>query len=228
MEKYIYLALTSLLSAFVGSYLAGYLKKKGEDIAIKENFNDLKVQTAELRRTTKGIEEAIDSQMWSSQRLWELRRDTLLATMIALRKAHSAVDSLYSAYGEDMKVKDTQWKDRILDETKHCSGVLADYDEKRFAASLVCSKVVSSALTSPAEVMRICIIRAANGDFKKGSDLIPRLHDKVNLAIDFMRNEIDVTPLSSESSEVPSLALLNRLRASSDRHKDRHDSPPPG
>jgi hypothetical protein len=218
--------LFTLVCAGVGAYAGAYLKKKGENLATKDDFKDLKFQTMELRKATKKIESNIENRVWGEQRQWELSRDTLLVTMTALRKAHNAVNALYSAYGGDMKVKDAQWKERILDETKHCSDLLADFDEKRFAASLVCSKVVNSAVNSPAQVMRVCIIRAANGDFKKGSDLIPRLGDAVNLAIDFMRYELGVTPLSSESSEVPSLALLNRLIASSDRHKDHHDSPP--
>ena len=192
-----------------GVYLKSYFTEKGKSLATKEDFKELKSQTAALRQATKEIEAKIDNQVWSGQRQWELKRDALLATVSALRHAHNAVEILYSAYDVDMRVKGEEWKQRIPEERKRSSEALAVFDEKRFEASLVCSKIVNSALESPASLMRHCIINFAQGDFKKVSDLAPRIHDAVNLAIDFMRKELGFTPLSSESSVAPSPAQLN-------------------
>jgi hypothetical protein len=70
--------LFTILSAGVGAYLGSYLKRKGENLATKEDFNDLKEQTRELRQTTKEIEAKIDDQVWNKQRQWEMKRDILL------------------------------------------------------------------------------------------------------------------------------------------------------
>ena len=70
--------LFTILSAGVGAYLGSYLKRKGENLATKEDFNDLKEQTRELRLTTKEIEAKIDDQVWNKQRQWEMKRDILL------------------------------------------------------------------------------------------------------------------------------------------------------
>jgi hypothetical protein len=78
MENLIAWGLTTLTGAFVGSYLAGYLKKKGENLATYEDFKDLKEQTRQLTQTTKEIEAKIDDQVWNRQRQWEVKRDILI------------------------------------------------------------------------------------------------------------------------------------------------------
>jgi hypothetical protein len=115
---------------------------------------------------------------------------------------------LSSAYDVDMSVKGDEWKEKIPEEKKRLSEALAVFNEKRFEASLVCSKIVNSALASPAQLMRYFMRNLSKGDYKKASDMVPRIHDAVNLAIDFMRKELGFTPLSSESSAAPSLGLL--------------------
>jgi hypothetical protein len=41
MENLLWWGLTTLVSAFVGSYLAGYLKRKGENLATHEDIGKL-------------------------------------------------------------------------------------------------------------------------------------------------------------------------------------------
>jgi flagellar basal body-associated protein FliL len=70
---------TILLLVLYGLFLAGgiyfesYFNMKGENLATKEDFKELKSQTAELRQATKEIEAKIDNQIWSGQRQWELK-----------------------------------------------------------------------------------------------------------------------------------------------------------
>lgn len=60
MEQLIILALTSLASAFVGSYLGGYMKKKGENLATHEDVNKLVEQVSKVTEATKLIEARIN------------------------------------------------------------------------------------------------------------------------------------------------------------------------
>jgi hypothetical protein len=78
METIILTALATLVSAFAGSYLAGYLKQKGENLATHEDIDKLVDQVAAVTTTTKKIEAEISSDVWDRQKRWELKRDTLL------------------------------------------------------------------------------------------------------------------------------------------------------
>ncbi len=71
-------AVSLVLALIVGAFLPAYFKKKGENLATKEDFSELKAQTAALAQTTKEIESKIDDQVWNRQRHWELKRDALL------------------------------------------------------------------------------------------------------------------------------------------------------
>jgi hypothetical protein len=48
--------LTGLFIRAIGTYFSGYSKKKGENLATKEDIHDLTAQTALLTKTAKEIE----------------------------------------------------------------------------------------------------------------------------------------------------------------------------
>src|SRR5665213_1700042 len=86
-----------LLNAIIvgtGIYLRAYLDKKAENLATKEDFRDLKIQTAELRQTTKEIEAKIDDQLWNRQRQWELKRDIVLELVKVMKEFEQATLAL--------------------------------------------------------------------------------------------------------------------------------------
>jgi len=62
----VFLANASLVGA--GIYLSTYLRRKAEGLATKEEFEDLKKQTAELTRTAKEIEAEIATGIWDRQK----------------------------------------------------------------------------------------------------------------------------------------------------------------
>ena len=69
--------LTSIGGAFVGSYLGAYMKKKGEDLAMKEGFNEVLRRTEETTSATKSIEAKISDEVWNRQKRWETKREVL-------------------------------------------------------------------------------------------------------------------------------------------------------
>src|ERR1700674_5268267 len=77
MDHFISWALPTLVGAFVGSYFAGYLRKKGENLATHEDIDKLVAQVAAVTTTTKEIEAKITSDVWDRQKRWELRREVL-------------------------------------------------------------------------------------------------------------------------------------------------------
>jgi len=106
--------LLSFTTAGVGAYVGSYLKKRAENLATKDDFDDLKSQTAALTQTTKEIEAKIDNQVWDRQRQWELTRDGAIRLMEAqgrLEQAHRAIDRASERFAPvlDAQAAETEW-----------------------------------------------------------------------------------------------------------------------
>jgi hypothetical protein len=71
------LVLTTLASAFAGSYLAGYLKKKGENLATHEDIAKLVEQVSAVTKATKHIEARISNETWRRERRSDLQLRTI-------------------------------------------------------------------------------------------------------------------------------------------------------
>src|SRR5579863_4588638 len=90
--------LTTLIAAFVGSFLAGYLKKKGENLATHEDINKLVTQVAAVTEATQSIEARISNEVWGRQRQWEMKRDALFEAVRAIGTMDDALITLNSTY----------------------------------------------------------------------------------------------------------------------------------
>lgn len=73
----------ALIGSWLGGFFGTYFKKKGENLATKEDIE-------ELTRRTKEIEAKIDDQVWDRQRQWELTRDGAIRLMEAQGKLDEA------------------------------------------------------------------------------------------------------------------------------------------
>ena len=96
--SYAGISVASILSAGVGAYVGAYLKKKGENNATKEDFNDLKEQTRQLTHATKEIEAKIDDQVWNRQRQWEMKKEIFIEATRVVAKADETLARTVSAY----------------------------------------------------------------------------------------------------------------------------------
>jgi len=152
MESLIAWGLTTLVGAFFGSYLAGYLKTKGENLATKEDFKDLKEQTRELTQTTKEIEAKIDDQVWNRQRLWEMKRDVLIEFARTLSDFEQAILKI-STKVEDRSKSVYQaelFRDALADWKKSS----AKFERDSFVVGLVVSTRTQSGLAELSKVLR--------------------------------------------------------------------------
>jgi hypothetical protein len=93
MENLAWILLAAIASGF-GGYFVAYLKKKGENRAVREDIDDLKIQTAELTKTAKEIEAKISDESWNRQRHWELTRDAVIKLMKANARLLDAGDEV--------------------------------------------------------------------------------------------------------------------------------------
>src|ERR1700733_13386684 len=94
--------LASLVGGFFGSFLAGYLKKKGENLATHEDIQNLVEQVQAVTTATQEIESRISGELWDRQKKWELRRDIIFETTRAVADVKhrlNALDSLHQVVG---------------------------------------------------------------------------------------------------------------------------------
>jgi len=83
---FLYAAL-SLLGGWFGGFFGAYFRKKGENLATKEDI-------AEITRATKDIEHKISNEFWVRQRNWDIKRD---AAMELVKEAGSFQESVLNA-----------------------------------------------------------------------------------------------------------------------------------
>jgi hypothetical protein len=151
MENLLAWGLTTLVSAFVGSYLGSYLKKKGENLATHEDIDKLVDQVRAVTTATKEIEERIESSVWSKQRHWEMKRDALFASVQALDRTKTAFVELWAS---QIFEGDPEYKERKRVSAEKWLAEISRYDETRSNTSLVCGITVRKALGEASHLFR--------------------------------------------------------------------------
>jgi predicted oxidoreductase len=76
-----------ILVTGLGGFLAGYLKKKGENLAKKEDLDRLVKEVQAVTTTTKEIEAKISNDVWDRQKQWETRKEIVFETLRTLARA---------------------------------------------------------------------------------------------------------------------------------------------
>lgn len=104
--------ITTLVGAFVGSYLGGYLRKKGENLATHEDVNKLVNQMAAVTQATKAIEAKISSDVWDRQKQWELKRDVVFEVARKMGRATEAMMRLTAVYTTEKQAREKGFPER--------------------------------------------------------------------------------------------------------------------
>jgi uncharacterized Tic20 family protein len=145
VESFIAWGLTTLVAAFVGSYLGGYLRKKGENHATHEDIDKLIAQVAAVTTTTKEIEAKISNDVWERQRKWEVKREALFEAMKELASVQNALTRLDSAYRAASSSDDPNaayWLKAKSESLDVWSKTRVNFDIAKTLALLVCSEEV--------------------------------------------------------------------------------------
>ncbi len=85
-------------SAFIGTYLASYLKKKGENTATKENYDSLLSQVEKTTIVTESIKSDLSSGNWLSQQSWFLKEKYYSLLLNELYKLKQSLSSQLDHY----------------------------------------------------------------------------------------------------------------------------------
>lgn len=202
VESFLFWVVTILCSG-AGAYLGAYLKKKGENLATKEDFRELKEQTRDLAQTTREIEARIDDQVWNRQRQWEMKRDILLELVRSMDSFDQAIRDL------SVKIKSRTLSQKGDENFKKALGVWEE-TSREFEGNQSLAALVVGASTQNAVRQLSRELRDITGKILDGSQL-DAYRDRQRTVVmnllkiqDLVRREIGITPLSREFSGTPS------------------------
>jgi hypothetical protein len=151
VEQLLAWGLTTLVSAFVGSYLAAYLKKKGENLATHEDISKLVDQVRAVTTATSEIEAKISDTVWDRQKRWELKRDVLIDIVTKTAAAKNTLVDLHSIYLTEKQAEVKGLPEHVVKQLElgaAWSVALNDLERMVFIASLACGADVVTALAA--------------------------------------------------------------------------------
>lgn len=142
---FVYIVLSLVLGGLAG-YLTGYGKKKGENLATKEDMKDVLEQVSQVTATTKKIEAEITSDVWNRQKHWELRRDVLFEATKRLAELDDALlarDAVMQMVEKDRTNKkevdvDAEWAEQTATRTARWGKASVAFEETRLLVGIVC------------------------------------------------------------------------------------------
>ncbi len=211
--------LTTLVAAFVGSYLSGYLKKKGENLATHEDIDKLVHEVATVTQTTKEIEAKISDEVWNRQKRWEIKKDAVVELLRALSDMTEALVHLDSTYKARDAMKDAMKNDNLTvlysSEISEALDAWTDasrtFSQTMLLVQLVCGDEVKTAMnTLNLHVRQLYLSHKTSdkGAFIKSMFQTSALQDTL---LDAVKNELIATPQSNVSSaaQAPAPPSLN-------------------
>lgn len=172
----------------------GYFGKKGEIRAVHEDFDKVIEQTGAATRATELIKDQLTNQSWTRQRQWELKRDAVMAVVIAIGRARDGLMYLAGSVAHMREGLTYPWQrhPKLLERSLDLMRCLDDFDEKRLVASFVCSDDLSSALTEAGKLIRSALATVQKDSHFSISDLYPPVREAVSTALLIARREIGI------------------------------------
>ncbi|WP_320151113.1 hypothetical protein [uncultured Tolumonas sp.] len=111
---YISLIIVCALSGFFGAFFSSYIKQKGKNFATKEDFNDLKSQTADLAEVTEAVKTEIASNSWKASKKWELQYKIYIEVLEALSTWRMSIQKIIDeSFESDGNLKSSVNREKI-------------------------------------------------------------------------------------------------------------------
>jgi hypothetical protein len=139
---------SSSVSAGAGAFLGSYLKKKGENLATKEDFGDLVKQVQAVTTATKEIENKLSHEVWNRQKQWKLKREVLFELTKAMSSAVDALTTVYSFYETERKRSGPMppaRQEKELSVTASFSDAATAFDNATILATILCGTDLQTA-----------------------------------------------------------------------------------
>jgi hypothetical protein len=178
-----------ILVTGLGGFLAGYLKKKGENLAQKENLDNLIREVHAVTTTTKKIEAEISSGVWDRQKRWELKRDVLFEAARRIAATFDALKNLDNYLQTEIKnpaIKDLAWTQVGIDENTKWFKAKAALDESRLFIGVTCGGNVADAVDKFGHLTTTVAAKINKNDggiFKESTAQLFSLNEAIRAAI---------------------------------------------
>jgi len=163
MENLITPGLTTLVGAFVG-YFAGYMKKKGENLATHEDFEQLLAEQKATIEATKAIEARISIGVWSQQQRWDVQKTALLESLKELATAEAFLYRLVHAFSET-KDRPEGWAERRKEANEKYADAINNFWRTQLAMEIVCGRAIGNQFQGIDQIFTRVLHRAKQGDF---------------------------------------------------------------
>lgn len=152
MESLIACGLTTLVGGCLGYYFAGYLKKKGENLATHEDIDKLMEQVKAVTQATKEIEAKISNEAWNSQKRWEMKREVLFSAVKRIAEIDDALSSFGTVFARKPEPDNLALSEARAKSSRRWLDACAKYDETRLLVAIVCEREAREAFESLALV----------------------------------------------------------------------------
>ncbi len=99
---YLVILCVSVFSAGIGTYAGAYLRRRGENLATKADFDVLLDQLRQQTSETENVKAEIAKAGWIHQRRWDIKRELyweLLKTLEEIRQKARWLDQMLGPYG---------------------------------------------------------------------------------------------------------------------------------
>jgi hypothetical protein len=171
-----------------GGYLAGYMKKKGENLATREDIDKVFAET-------KRIEAKISDDVWDRQKRWELKRDLLLDAIKKIAGVRENLTRLHAIYLTNIRSTNPE----MLELEVRRTGVgtkwieaIERLDEIVFLAELACDGGTVAALADFDMFARHISLEIMQGRPEIFDTSVNELAAKLNAIRAAMRKEIGI------------------------------------
>jgi hypothetical protein len=185
---------TTFVGAVLGSLFGGYFGKRGEIRAVHGDLDKVIAQSEATTKATESIKEQLTNQSWTLQRQWEMKRDAVMAVVVALGRARDGLMYLAGSVETTREGLTYEWQrhPKLLELSLELLRRLEEFDEKRLVAAFVCSDELSSAMTEAGKVMRSALSTVQKDDKFSMSVLFPPVRETVSTALLVARKEIGI------------------------------------
>jgi hypothetical protein len=134
----------SLVSAAIGAYFGAYLKKKGENAAVREEFAEIKDQLRETTLATEQIRRSLTTELWLAQEKWKLRKElylSMLNSIEAIIEGLREIESMASDADRIKELEDSEERQRFKQGfEERMSAISAELRKAKASAKLVSAR----------------------------------------------------------------------------------------
>jgi len=193
---YVVWGITTLVAAFVGSYLAAYLKKKGENLATHEDIDKLVEQVSAVTAATKKIEAKVSDEVWGRQRRWELRRDILFEIARKAGSERHAITQLYVIYQTEEQNEKQGILPRLEKRVEACEGwdrAASDFEGMLIVVSASCGPDLEKSMHEFGLFMRSLAREILDGNAQAFVNRLDELRVKTEAVTRGIRKELEIT-----------------------------------